>query len=64
MRLGKPVEHLQAALRANLSTGPVAESLATAARQVAYFGYLTYDALVWVSGTVSQVRQDTQELSG
>jgi hypothetical protein len=48
MRLGKPLEHLQAALRAALTTGPVEETLTTIARQVGYFGYLTYDAIVWV----------------
>jgi peroxin-11B len=53
MRLGKPMEHLQAALRASLSTGPLAETLATVARQIAYFGYLAYDALVWVRDTIS-----------
>ncbi|KAF8203675.1 peroxisomal biogenesis factor 11 [Pholiota molesta] len=47
MRLGKPLEHLQAALRAALTTGPVEETLTTIARQVGYFGYLTYDAIVW-----------------
>lgn len=48
MRLGKPLEHLQAALRAALTTGPVEETLTIIARQVGYFGYLTYDAIVWV----------------
>jgi peroxin-11B len=49
MRLGKPVEHLQAALRAAQSTSEIGEQVATIARQLAYFGYLTYDAVVWVS---------------
>ncbi|KAF7784423.1 hypothetical protein Agabi119p4_588 [Agaricus bisporus var. burnettii] len=49
MRLGKPMEHLQAALRASLSPGPISETLTTVARQIAYFGYLTYDALVWAN---------------
>jgi peroxin-11B len=48
MRLGKPVEHLQAALRATFAPGPASETITTVARQVAYFGYLSYDALVWV----------------
>lgn len=48
MRLGKPIEHLQAALRAAQTTGEVAEQLATIGRQIGYFGYLTYDAVVWV----------------
>ena len=49
MRLGKPVEHLQAALRAAQSTGEIGEQLTSIGRQFAYFGYLTYDAVVWVS---------------
>lgn len=49
MRLGKPVEHLQAALRAAQSPTELGEQLATIGRQLAYFGYLTYDAIVWVS---------------
>ncbi|CCM00894.1 uncharacterized protein FIBRA_02940 [Fibroporia radiculosa] len=49
MRLGKPVEHLQAALRASQSTGEIAEQITTICRQVGYFGYLTYDALVWAN---------------
>ncbi len=48
MRLGKPLEHLQAALRATLAAGPIEETLTTIARQLGYFGYLTYDAVVWV----------------
>lgn len=49
MRLGKPIEHLQAALRAAQSPSELGEQLATIGRQLAYFGYLTYDAIVWVS---------------
>ena len=49
MRLGKPMEHLQAALRATFAAGPAQESITTIARQLGYFGYLTYDAIVWVS---------------
>ncbi len=48
MRLGKPLEYLQAALRAAQSTGDIKEQLATIARQLGYFGYLTSDAVVWV----------------
>jgi len=47
MRIGKPMEHLQAALRAAQSTGPPAEQILTIARQLGYFAYLVYDALVW-----------------
>ncbi|CAA7266560.1 unnamed protein product [Cyclocybe aegerita] len=49
MRLGKPLEHLQAALRASLSSGPFEETLTTVSRQIGYFGYLTYDAIVWAN---------------
>jgi len=49
MRLGKPVEHLQAALRASFSPGPVEETITTIARQIGYFGYLSYDAIVWAN---------------
>ncbi|KAF5312486.1 hypothetical protein D9619_003162 [Psilocybe cf. subviscida] len=47
MRLGKPMEHLQAALRATFTAGPAEETITTIARQLGYFGYLTYDAVVW-----------------
>lgn len=49
MRLGKPIEHLQAALRAAQSTGEPAEQITTICRQLGYFGYLTYDAFVWAN---------------
>ena len=49
MRLGKPLEHLQAALKATLSKGPASEAVTTIARQLCYFGYLSFDAIVWVS---------------
>ena len=48
MRLGKPLEHLQAALRASQSSGELGEQVTTIGRQLAYFGYLSYDAAVWV----------------
>ena len=48
MRLGKPMEHLQAALRAVTTSAPAAEQITTIGRQLGYFGYLTNDALVWV----------------
>ena len=48
MRLGKPLEHLQAALRAASSVGQPGEQITTIGRQLGYFGYLTHDALVWV----------------
>lgn len=49
MRLAKPVEHLQAALRATQTTGPLGEQFVTVGRQLAYFLYLTYDAIVWAN---------------
>lgn len=49
MRLGKPVEHLQAALRVASSSGEVGEQVTSIGRQLAYFGYLTYDTALWVS---------------
>ncbi|KAI9460909.1 peroxisomal biogenesis factor 11 [Lactarius psammicola] len=49
LRLGKPLEHLQAALRAAQNTGDFKEQFTTIARQLGYFGYLTYDAVVWAN---------------
>jgi hypothetical protein len=49
MRLGKPLEHLQSALRATASTGPMGEQITTIGRQLGYAGYLAYDSIIWVS---------------
>jgi len=49
LRLGKPLEHLQAALRATQTAGEAGEQITTVARQLCYFGYLTYDAFVWAN---------------
>jgi len=49
MRLGKPLEHLQAALRAAQTTGDLKEQVTTIGRQLGYFGFLAYDALVWAN---------------
>lgn len=49
MRLGKPLEHLQAALRATTSGSPMGEQITAISRQLGYAGYLTYDMLIWVS---------------
>ena len=52
MRLGKPLEHLQAALKASQSTAlsrQSAERFTTVARQLSYAGYLTLDAVVWAN---------------
>lgn len=48
MRLGKPMEHLQSALKATQLRAPTPEQLTTIGRQLGYAGYLTYDALAWV----------------
>lgn len=48
LRIGKPVEHLQAALKATLTSGPAVEVILAVARQIAYFIYLSYDLFVWV----------------
>ena len=48
MRLFKPLEHLQAALKAIQSAGSALERWTTIGRQLSYAGYLSFDALVWV----------------
>jgi hypothetical protein len=48
LRLGKPLEHLQAALRASQNTAFFGEQVTTIGRQLAYFGYLSYDTAIWV----------------
>ncbi|KAJ7727848.1 peroxisomal biogenesis factor 11 [Mycena maculata] len=47
LRLGKPMEHLQAALRAAMVSAPPAEQITTIARQIAYFLYLSFDTFSW-----------------
>ena len=42
------MENAQAALRAVATPGETGERLTTIGRQLGYFGYLTYDAIVWV----------------
>ncbi|KAG8833448.1 Peroxisomal membrane protein PMP27 [Serendipita sp. 411] len=52
MRLGKPLEHLQAALKASQSVAlsqQSAERFTAVARQLCYAGYLTFDAIVWAN---------------
>ncbi|CAL1696123.1 unnamed protein product [Somion occarium] len=49
MRLGKPLEHLQAALRAIQTRADAGEQITAIGRQLAYFGYLTYDGIVWAN---------------
>ncbi|KAJ6604779.1 peroxisomal biogenesis factor 11 [Mycena vulgaris] len=59
LRLGKPMEHLQAALRAALTTAPPAEQITTIARQVAYFLYLTFDYFLAQSIKFANFHPDT-----
>lgn len=40
---------MQSALRATQTTGPLGEQLTTIGRQIAYFLYLAYDAVVWAN---------------
>jgi len=49
MRLFKPVEHLQAALKAMASAEYPIEQLTTIGRQLGYFGYLSLDMIVWLN---------------
>ncbi|PBK77203.1 peroxisomal biogenesis factor 11 [Armillaria solidipes] len=69
LRLGKPMENLQAALRAVLSSSSSApEQITTIARQIAYFGYLSLDSLVWANSIKfaqfkSETAQKIQRLS-
>ena len=48
MRIGKPLEHLQLALKAATSFSRPGESITTILRQLSYAGYLVYDAAIWV----------------
>ncbi|KAK0208363.1 peroxisomal biogenesis factor 11 [Desarmillaria ectypa] len=68
LRLGKPMEHLQVALRAVLSSSSAPEQITTIARQLAYFGYLSLDGLVWANSIKfvqfkSETAQKIQRLS-
>ncbi|EMD41747.1 hypothetical protein CERSUDRAFT_79384 [Gelatoporia subvermispora B] len=49
LRLGKPLEHLQAVMRALQTSGETGEQIATIGRQLGYFGYLTLDTFVWAN---------------
>ncbi|KAK0456448.1 peroxisomal biogenesis factor 11 [Armillaria borealis] len=63
------MENLQAALRAVLSSSSSApEQITTIARQIAYFGYLSLDSLVWANSIKfshfkSETAQKIQRLS-
>jgi peroxin-11B len=47
-RLGKPIEHVQNALRAALTSAPPLEQVTSIARQVAYALFLSLDNFLWV----------------
>ncbi|OCH96548.1 peroxisomal biogenesis factor [Obba rivulosa] len=49
LRLGKPLENLQAVLRALQTSGESGEQITTIGRHLGYFGYLTLDTLVWAN---------------
>ncbi|KAF8323253.1 peroxisomal biogenesis factor [Clavulina sp. PMI_390] len=49
MRLFKPIEHLQAALKAVASAEAPVEQFTTIGRQLSYFGYLSLDMIVWLN---------------
>jgi len=61
MRLGKPMEHLQSALKATQLQAPTAEQLTTVGRQLGYAGYLTYDAIAWAS-SIKFLRVDQERI--
>ncbi|KAF9921195.1 Peroxisomal membrane protein PMP27 [Linnemannia zychae] len=50
MRIGKPVEHLEMALNATAVKDEVLRFFAVA-KQLAYAGYLTFDALIFLDGS-------------
>jgi peroxin-11B len=64
MRLGKPMEHLQSALKATQLQTPTVEQLMTIGRQLGYAGYLTYDALAWVSLIPHEAQTSVDSPSG
>lgn len=48
LRVGKPLEHVQAAMKALLSSAKSGEKATTVLRQVSYATYLFFDMLAWV----------------
>lgn len=50
MRIGKPLDHLQAAVKSLDVQDPFLK-LTAVGRQLGYAGYLTHDMLVWVSAS-------------
>ncbi|KZS93465.1 peroxisomal biogenesis factor 11 [Sistotremastrum niveocremeum HHB9708] len=49
IRLGKPLEHLQAAMKATQLRSNPGERITAIGRQLSYAGFLTYDAIVWAN---------------
>jgi peroxin-11B len=49
MRLFKPIEHAQAALKAAASVENPIEQFTTIGRQLGYFGYLSLDMVAWAN---------------
>jgi len=47
LRLGKPVEHLQSALKSTQLKATTGEKITTIGRQLGYAGYLLFDGIVW-----------------
>ncbi|KAJ7837481.1 peroxisomal biogenesis factor 11 [Mycena olivaceomarginata] len=59
-RLGKPIEHVQNALRAAITSTPPLEQVTSIARQVAYALFLSLDNFLWARGmNLVTVRQQT-----
>lgn len=53
MRLGKPLEHLQAALKATKENSDPTLTALAIGRQLAYAVYLFNDMLIWVIHTLT-----------
>jgi len=65
LRIGKPMEHLQAALRASASDSFSTEALFFVAKHVGYFAFLSYDAIAWAHAVrfVSLSKETAQRVS-
>ncbi|KAJ6519952.1 peroxisomal biogenesis factor [Mycena sanguinolenta] len=60
LRLGKPVEHLQYALRASLAPGSAIEKITAISRHVAYVLFMSVDNILWARAlSLMSVRQET-----
>ncbi|KAH8120415.1 peroxisomal biogenesis factor 11 [Phellopilus nigrolimitatus] len=65
MRIGKPLEHLQAALKATNSFARPAEQTTTILRQLGYAGYLIYDAAIWANSVrfITLSKENSQKVN-